>query len=167
VRGVAPPVGFWRRTLLIVGGTKGVTMVSTALDANKAVVSKFYEGAVAGDLSPFRAHMHADFVCNAPAYLPWGGPRLGVPTYFDKILPMVARVLDFDRFSYDGVTAEENRVVVRINVGVKGSGDSIRVIDYWTLKDLLVVSVWVSYFEPQNLLEQILRNTKRDAGLAA
>jgi hypothetical protein len=74
-------------------------------------------------------------------------------------------VLDFDRFSYDSLTADEDRVVALINVGVTKTDAMIKISEHIRVRDGRMMSIWVADYEPQRLLEQILRNSKADAGL--
>jgi ketosteroid isomerase-like protein len=134
---------------------------STQLARNKAVVDKFYAGGVRGDISGFAANLHADFVCSAPAYLPWGGDSRGANRYLNWVLPQVAAVLDFGRFAYDSVTAEGNHVVALINVGVTGTPEMIKISEHWSLEAGKARSIWVAYFEPAALIALIERNKER------
>jgi ketosteroid isomerase-like protein len=136
-----------------------------AIDANIAVVRAFYDGAVRKDSAVARALVHPDFVCSAPDYLPWGGTVAGGAKYLDVILPQVGRVLDFGRFSYDSITADEDRVIALINVGVTCTDAMLKISEHITVRDGKMTSIWVAYFEPKRLLEQLLHNTKADAGL--
>ena len=134
--------------------------MSTAahLETNKSLVKNFYDGGVRGDISAFRSHLHADFVCSAPDYLPWGGDTPSAAGYIDDVLPQVAKVLDFERFSYDSITAEGDHVVALINVGVKGTDAMIKISEHWNLRDGKATSIWVAYFEPAALLALIEHN---------
>jgi ketosteroid isomerase-like protein len=138
---------------------------NAAIDANIAVVRAFYDGAVRKDSEVARALVHPDFVCSVPDYLPWGGTVAGGAKYLDIILPQVGRVLDFDRFSYDSITAEEDRVIVLINVGVTNTDAMIKISEHISVRNGRMMSIWVAYYEPKRLLEQILHNNKADAGL--
>jgi ketosteroid isomerase-like protein len=139
---------------------------NAAIDANIAVVRAFYDGAVRKDPDVARALVHSDFVCSVPDYLPWGGEVAGGAKYLDIILPQVGRVLDFGRFSYESITADEDRVVALINVGVTDTNAMIKISEHITVRDGKMMAIWVAYFEPQRLLAKILHNAKADAGLA-
>ena len=129
-------------------------------ELNKSVVRAFYEGGVRGDISAFGSNLHDDFVCSAPDYLPWGGDTHGAAGYLNVVLPQVAKVLDFGRFSYDSITAEEKHVVALINVGVVGKDSMIKISEHWSLDDGKARSIWVAYFEPAALLALIEDNKK-------
>lgn len=133
---------------------------SEKLENNKAVVKTFYDGGVRGDISGFRKHLYSDFVCSAPNYLPWGGDTPSADGYIDVVLPQVAKVLDFGRFSYDSITAEGDHVVALINVGVTGTESMIKISEHWHLDQGKARSIWVAYYEPAALLELIERNKK-------
>lgn len=136
---------------------------SEKIDINKAVVKAFYAGGVRGDIAAIRSYLYDDFVCSAPDYLPWGGDTPSADGYVDDVLPQVAKVLDFSRFSYDSITAEEDHVVALINVGVTGTKSMIKISEHWKLDQGKARSIWVAYFEPAALLELIERNKKSSA----
>jgi hypothetical protein len=135
------------------------TIVDVA-SRNKFVVRAFYEGAVRGDICAFGAFLHASFVCSAPDYLPWGGDTHGAENYLHSVLPQMARVLDFSRFSYHSMTAEDDHVVALINVGVMGSSSMIKLSEHWVLENEKARSVWMAYYEPAALVEVIERDAR-------
>jgi ketosteroid isomerase-like protein len=138
------------------------THVDVAL-RNKTVVRAFYEAAGRGDLAGFGVFMHASFLYSAPNYLPWGGDTRGAEICLRVVLPQMASVLDFSRFSYLSITAEEDHVVALFNVGVMGSPSTIRVSEHWVLENGKACSVWVAYYEPAALLELIGHNLRSAA----
>ena len=127
------------------------------------MVERFYETAVAGDVDAFRAFLHPDFVCSAPDYLPWGGTQAGREIYLTQILPQVGRVLDFGRFSFESLTSEGGHAVALINVGVTGTDTIIQISEHLEIEGDTAKSIWVAYYEPKVLLEQIERNARKDA----
>jgi ketosteroid isomerase-like protein len=135
----------------------------TLTAASKAVVLKFYEAAVAGDIGAFRGFLTEDFVCSAPDYLPWGGTQHGRETYLTDILPQVGAVLDFGRFSYESLTAEGTHVVALINVGITNTDAMIQISEHLEIVDGKATSIWVAYYEPKILLEQIALNAAANA----
>ena len=144
---------------------KGVHMsaIHDKLETNKAVVMAFYDGGVRGDISGFGAKLYDDFVCSAPVYLPWGGDTRSAAGYLNDVLPQVAKVLDFSRFSYDSITAEGDHVVALINVGVTGTQDMIKISEHWRLDKGKARSIWVAYYEPSALMTVLERNKKAAA----
>ena len=121
---------------------------------NKLVVGAFYEGGARGDLAVFGARLHPEFVVEVPDYLPWGGAH-GPEAYLRTVLPQVGAALDFTRFRYVSVTAEDDRVVALIQVGVAGSDAMIKISEHWAINGEKAVSLWVAYYDPGALLEQI------------
>ncbi len=121
---------------------------------NKLIVKAFYEAGARGDLTGFGAPLHPEFVVEAPDYLPWGGAH-GPEAYLRTVLPQVGAALDFTRFQYVSVTAEEDRVVALIQVGVAGSDAMIRISEHWTINGEKVLALWVAYYDPGALLGQI------------
>ena len=133
------------------------------IEINKSVVKAFYAGGVRGDIAAIRSYLYDDFVCSAPIYLPWGGDTRSADGYVDDVLPQVAKVLDFGRFSYDSITAEGDHVVALINVGVTGKDAMIKISEHWHLDKGKARSIWVAYYEPAALMELIERNKKAGA----
>jgi ketosteroid isomerase-like protein len=138
-------------------------MSSATSTGNKAAVRAFYDGAVRGDISGFGSYLHPMFGCSVPRYLPWGGDTQGADAYLNVVLPQIARVLDFGRFSYDSLTAEEDHVVALINVGVMDTESMIKISEHWTLEAGRARSIWVAYYEPAALLSRLERNRWRRA----
>lgn len=130
------------------------------LSSNKALVQAFYAGAVQGDISGIASKLDKNFICSAPIYLPWGGDTKSAAGYLNDVLPQVAKVLDFARFSYDSLTAEDDHVVALINVGVMGSDAMIKISEHWNIKGDKALSIWVAYYEPAALMALIERNRK-------
>ena len=131
-----------------------MTIAAEVIARNKAIVGAFYDGGVRGDITGYGAHLHPDFVVAAPDYLPWGGAH-GPDAYLQTVLPQVGAALDFTRFRYESITAEEDRVVALIQVGVVGTNATIRTSEHWTIKGEKAVALWVAYYEPGVLLEQL------------
>lgn len=136
---------------------------SEKIDINKAVVKAFYAGGVRGDIAAIRSYLYDDFVCSVPDYLPWGGDTPSADGYVNDVLPRVAKVLDFNRFSYASITAEDDHVVALINVGVTGTESMIKISEHWQLEKGKARSIWVAYYEPAALLALIERNKKSGA----
>jgi ketosteroid isomerase-like protein len=133
-------------------------MPTTTTDMNKAIIRSYYEGSARGDLVGFGAQLHRDFVCSTPRYLPWGGDVHGAVAFIARVLPQIARVLDFGRFSCDSLLAEGDRVVALIDVGIRDTRASVKVSEHWRLDAGKVLSLWAAYFEPAALLARIARN---------
>lgn len=121
---------------------------------NKLIVDALYEGGARGDLTGFGARLHPEFVVEVPDYLPWGGAH-GPEAYFRTVLPQVGAALDFTRFRYVSITAEDDRVVALIQAGVAGTDAVIRISEHWKIDGEKAVSLWVAYYDPGALLEQI------------
>lgn len=130
------------------------------VELNRSVVKSFYDGGVRGDIAAIASNLHDDFVCSAPNYLPWGGDTRSADGYINVVLPQVAKVLDFSRFSYESLTAEGDHVVALINVGVTGTESMIKISEHWSLDQGKARSIWVAYYEPAALLDRIAQNSK-------
>jgi ketosteroid isomerase-like protein len=135
-------------------GRKSMTTYADQISKNKQIVRAFYEGGVRGEIAGFADYLHANFVVEAPAYLPWGGSN-GKTAYLQIVLPQVGRALDFQRFGYDSITAEDDRVIALIKVGVSGTDAMINISEHWTMANEKAVHLWVAYFEPMRLMEQL------------
>ena len=125
------------------------------IERDKAVVHAFYQAGIDGQLTSFARYLDPDFTWTAPNYLPWGGTHTGATLFRDQVLSRLPDVLDFTRFSYDNVVAEDGHVVAVINMGVTGTDAIIEIADHWTVRDGKVASIWVACFEPQALLEKL------------
>lgn len=124
--------------------------IATAIDRNKAIVETFYQCAKRGDMTDFFALAAEGFTIRAPAYLPWGGVHRGKDEIL-KILPVAGAHVDFRRFSVESLTAEENRVVAVLQVGVIDSLAMLRFSDHWQIENGLASSMWFAIFEPEAL----------------
>jgi pimeloyl-ACP methyl ester carboxylesterase len=122
---------------------------------SKAVVDAYYQAGIEGRLMDFARYLHPDFKTSAPNYLPWGGVHPGAAFFRDEVLRKLPDVLDFARFRYDSLIAENSRVVALVNFGITGSDAMIKISEHWTVKAGMATSIWVSYFEPQALLEKL------------
>ena len=125
------------------------------IERDKAVVHAFYQAGIDGQLTSFARYLDPDFTWTAPNYLPWGGTHTGAALFRDQVLASLPNVFDFAQFSYVSVIAEEGRVDAVINQGVMGTGDVIKIVDCWTVRDGRAMSIWVAYFEPQALLDKL------------
>jgi hypothetical protein len=96
--------------------------------------------------------LHPDFSTTAPNYLPWGGVHTGAAFFRDEVLPNLPNVLDFGRFSYDVLLAEDERAVALVNFGLTGCDAAIKISEHWTVKEGKATSIWV---EPQALLDKL------------
>ncbi len=101
---------------------------------SKAVVDAYYQAGVRGRLTSFASYLHPDFT---------------------TIAPNLPDVLDFGRFSYDVLFAEDDKVVARVNFGITGTNATIKISEHWTVQDGKATSIWVAYFEPQALLDKL------------
>jgi len=124
-------------------------------EQSKAVVGAYYQAGMQRRLTDFAQYLHPDFTTTAPNYLPWGGLHAGAAFFRDEVLPNLPGVLDFGRFSYDSLIAEDDRVVALVNFGVTGSDAMIKISEHWTVRADKATSIWVAYFEPQVLLDKL------------
>ncbi|TCM14237.1 ketosteroid isomerase-like protein [Novosphingobium sp. PhB165] len=121
----------------------------------KAVVDAYYQAGKEGRLTDFAPYLHSDFTTTAPDYLPWGGVHLGAAFFRDEVLPKLPEVLDFARFSYEVLVAEGDKVVALINIGITGTDKMLKISEHWAVTDGKARSIWVAYFEPQDLLDTL------------
>lgn len=124
-------------------------------EQSKAVVDAYYQAGMQRRLTDFAQYLHPDFTTTAPNYLPWGGLHAGAAFFRDEVLPNLPGVLDFGRFSYDSLIAEDDRVVALVNFGVTGTDAMIKISEHWTVRADKATSIWVAYFEPQVLLDKL------------
>jgi hypothetical protein len=129
------------------------------LEQNKALVKTFYEGGRYGELANYGIRLHPDFMVQVPDYLPWGGSS-SVTQYLEVVLPQVGKALDFTRLSYESITADDDRVIVVISVGVTGTDSLIKVSEHWVVAGDKAISLWVAYYEPKALVDQLASSKK-------
>ncbi len=135
-------------------------MTVSAIDHNKAIVKAFYEGGRLGNITSFAEALDASFLLSAPTYLPWGGVS-DKRQYLDVVLPQVGRALDFARLEYVTETAEADRVIVLIDVGIHETDSTVKISEHWRLRDAKAISLWVAYYEPELLLAQLVSKKER------
>ncbi len=132
-----------------------MTTTSELLIRNKSIVHAFYEGAGRRDFSAFLDLMRSDFVAYAPDYLPWGGIHHGAAHYLQVVVPLATQLLDYSRFRYESVTAEGDRVVTCIEVGIAGTRNAVHAIQQWEVVRDKAVSQRVTYLEPEALVARV------------
>ncbi len=130
-----------------------MTNITDETDRAKAIVKSFYDGGARGRITDFADQLDPTFELFVPAYLPWGGQ-------FDKagyvaLLPGVAKVLDFTRLEYLSFTGEGGHVVALIEIGVRGTDQTIIISEHWDIAHDKAVRLRVAYFDPKILLDQI------------
>ena len=130
-------------------------MSDSVTSESLAVVDAYYRAGQAGRLIDFGGYLDEDFVVTAPNYFPWGGRHEGASFFRDEVLPNLPDVLDFSRCRYDRFFGEGEQVVALITIGVAGTPDLIQISEHWTVHAGKATSIWVAYFEPQALLQQL------------
>jgi ketosteroid isomerase-like protein len=131
----------------------------TVLDAqmirNKMIVRGIYEKYTRSDHDSYRVALHKDFVYTSPKYLPWGGVTRTSDRYLSTVVPRLSSLLDYSRFTYGGLTAENNCVVALYSVGLSGYASEVTFCEHWFVEGETVRSMWSSLFEPLPLLVAI------------
>ena len=95
------------------------------------------EAAVRGEADAFLGLLHPHVEVHEPSYLPYGGHYRGV----DSVLPVIAeaaKVVDFATLDLESIIADEERVAVVETASLTGSGQKVKVIEYWQLEDGLI-----------------------------
>jgi hypothetical protein len=131
---------------------------------SKCIVRSIYEHAAHDDIFYVKHVLHPDFTYASPGYLPWGGEKKTAETYLKDVIPHIARFLDFHRFRYLNLTAEDNCVVVLYNVGIVDSDAMLTVCEHWFIENGLARSLQCSLYEPLALLIAI-ENARKHAEL--
>jgi hypothetical protein len=129
-------------------------MIVSSIDRHKTIVKAFYEGGRLGKISSFADLLDESFLVSAPGYLPWGGVS-NKRQYLDIVLPQVGKALDFSRLEYVTETAEGDRVIVLIDVGISGTESTVKISEHWCLRSEKAISLWVAYYEPNILLAEL------------
>jgi ketosteroid isomerase-like protein len=147
--------GIGRATGTVDGGGETVVSEQTNSKQSRAVVDAYYQAGVRRRLTDFAQYLHPDFSTTAPNYLPWGGVHPGAAFFRDEVIPNLPNVLDFGRFSYDTLLAEDDRVFALANFGITGSDAMVKISEHWTVREDKATSIRVACFEPQTLLEKL------------
>jgi hypothetical protein len=131
-----------------------MAVVENVTEANRTIVRSFYEGGGRDEQARFANRLADNFEVFVPDYLPWGG-RSDKTRYITWVIPQVAGNLDFGRLKFDSLTAERSHVVAFIDIGVKGTRQSIMISEHWDIFDRKAVKLRVAYFEPGILLKRL------------
>jgi ketosteroid isomerase-like protein len=127
----------------------------TQMIRNKMIVRGIYDKYTREDCQSYRSSLHDEFVYTSPKYLPWGGVTKTADRYLSTVVPHLARFIDYSKFSYVGLTAEDNCVVALYRVGLQGCTAQITFCEHWFVEGDRVRSMWSSLFEPLPLLVAI------------
>ena len=104
--------------------------------------------------------LQKEFIYTAPKYLPWGGVTRTADRYLCDVVPRLSSIVDYSKFSYAGLTAEDNCVIALYSVGLLGFTTEVTFCERWIVEGDKVLSMWSSLFEPLPLLVA-LEETKR------
>src|ERR1700694_2739486 len=77
----------------------------------KTIVRAFYKGAGRDEMMGFREFPHPDFSIDAPNCFPSEGSVRDAKQYQLEFLPGIAKELNFNRFAYKSMTAEDRSTV--------------------------------------------------------
>jgi|SRR5450432_1976964 hypothetical protein len=124
---------------------------------NKALVRSFYEGGTNSTSKTYGEIFHSSFTVTVPRYLPWGGTS-NLDKYLAQVLPQVTAVLDFSRCKIISLVAENNSVVIVVELGLKGTDGNVVISEHWEIKEGKAISLWVAYFEALQLLGLLKQN---------
>jgi hypothetical protein len=124
---------------------------------NKLLVRSFYEGGTDNEAKAYGEIFDPGFHVSAPDYLPWGG-KSNLKAYLDDVLPQVTKVLDFKRCRIISLVGENEQIVIAIDIGLKGTEHSVIISEHWEIRYGKAHSLWVAYYEPQQLMELIKKN---------
>jgi ketosteroid isomerase-like protein len=122
---------------------------------NKMVVRSAYDRICRNDFSGLRSILHKNFVYTSPKYLPWGGAKISIDSYLDRVIPQLSELIDFRRFTHLDITAEGDCVVSVFSVGIAESASTVTFCEHWFLEDEVIRSLWSLLFEPIQLLVAI------------
>lgn len=128
---------------------------SQVVSQNKRIVRTIYEHLVRNNLEFAKSFFRGDYRYDSPQYLPWGGSTCSAEQFLCTTAPQMARYLDYTRFGYLRLIAEDTCVVALYKVGVVDSASDVIFCDQWGLEGGAVRSTWSSIFEPLPLLVAI------------
>lgn len=117
---------------------------------NREIIRQVYEAAAIGDMNAVVSALHEDFEEMVPPILPWGGIHRGV-TDFIKVLPMVAKAIDFPSLRLVSLSADGDRVAA-LCTGNSTAGEELWICEHWKLRDGKVASMMVFYHDTAPLI---------------
>ncbi|WP_157572412.1 nuclear transport factor 2 family protein [Nevskia soli] len=117
------------------------------------IVKSFYSGGARGEITSFADRLSDRFELFVPGYLPWGG-HFNKAQYLE-LLPRVADTLDFSKLRYISLTAQGGHVVALIDIGVRGTEQSVIISEHWDIENDLATRLLVAYFDPKVLLDRV------------
>jgi hypothetical protein len=129
-------------------------------DRNKALVRSFYEDGTNSEAKEYGQIFNPGFHVSAPDYLPWGG-KSDLTGYLEDVLPQVTKVLDFKRCRIISLLGENEQIVIAIDIGLKGTENSVIISEHWEIREGKAHSLWVAYYEPQQLMDVLEKNAAR------
>jgi ketosteroid isomerase-like protein len=122
--------------------------MSTAFD-NKRLVQSIYEAAARGDGATFFAALDPEVEVYEPECLPFGGVHRG----FDDIQQMFGQVgslLEPGRLDVVDLTAEDDRVVALVRVGLNNGSETL-LSEHWRVQNDRIVEVRAFWVDPTAL----------------
>ncbi len=123
-------------------------------------MSSFYQGGTDATAKSYGEIFDENFHVTAPRYLPWGGTS-NLGEYLSNVLPQVTAVLDFTRCKIISLIGEDSSIVILVDIGLKGSADSVSISEHWEIYQGKAISLWVAYFDPSGLMELLQDNGTR------
>ncbi|MGU3373968.1 nuclear transport factor 2 family protein [Chryseobacterium sp. M5A1_1a] len=126
---------------------------------NREIIRIIYEAAAKGDINTIVSALHEDFEEMVPPILPWGGIHRGVSDFI-KVLPIVARAIDFPSLRLVNLSANGDRVSA-LCTGNTTSGKELWVCEHWKLHNGKVTNMMVFYHDTTPLIEAFESNMER------
>jgi ketosteroid isomerase-like protein len=114
---------------------------------NKEIVRAAYEGMATGNPKAFFGALDPEIVIIEPDPLPYGGTYKGQAEVME-FMKGAAQVIDAgSKFEVETLTADEDRVVATLRVGLHSGGESL-LSEHWTMRDGKAIELRVFCFDP-------------------
>ena len=118
---------------------------------NREIIRQVYEAAAKGDLNTLVSVLHEDFEERVPPILPWGGIYRGATDFMTKVLPMVAKSIDFPSLRLVNLSADGDWVVA-LCTGNSTLGKELWISEHWRLRDGKAINMMVFYHDTSPLI---------------
>jgi ketosteroid isomerase-like protein len=113
---------------------------------NKEIVRSAYKGMTSGNPKAFFDALDPEIEVIEPDPLPYGGTYKGQAEVME-FMKGAAGVIDGSTLEVETLTADEDRVVATLRIGVR-SGGEVHLSEHWRLRDGKAIELRVFCFDP-------------------
>ncbi len=115
-------------------------------EENKEIVRSAYDGMSSGNPKAFLAALDPEIEIIEPDPLPYGGTYRGQGEVIE-FMKSAGGVIDASRFDVETLTADEDRVIATLRVGLHSGGEA-HLSEHWLMRDGKAVELRVFCFDP-------------------